>query len=163
LDKSFFNSNPIIAGKKYTFSAYIRIPNHLTTNIQGINTSTGIFYPDNLSQIADLNYNLESVFSLNVYLSTQEIKYSNTLPTCNSATWHDNFKDLSFNSIVQIKNFQISPRNYTYGEWHRISFEFICPSNKQYDWIGIEQDHDSNNQANIGYILIDDVSLIESC
>ncbi|MFN8116336.1 MAG: T9SS type A sorting domain-containing protein [Bacteroidia bacterium] len=160
IEQKFFNSNQIIGGKKYTFSMYVRIPNELTQYLP----SFGLGEIINGSPIAAFDYNTSSVFNLNVYLSTQKIKYANKITTCNNAnTWDDNFKDLSFNHIVQIKNFQISPSEYPYGQWHKLTFEFECPKNHNYDWIGIEQSYDSNTSSNNGYIFIDDVSLVESC
>lgn len=156
IEQKFFNSNPIISGKKYTFSLYIRIPNDLTFSF---NSSSN---PLNSYNNLGLIYNIQSQFRLSIYLATQKIKYQDGVLTCNYGDEGDDKKDLS-NNIVKINEFSISPMNYPYGQWHKLSFEFICPSNHNYDWIAIEQNKDMNDAANRGYILIDDVSLIESC
>lgn len=161
-EQKFFDGNGISGNKKYTFSMYVRIPNHLSTYIP----TFGAGEITNSSQISEMSYNVNSVFSLNVYIATDKIKYSDRITTCANANVElsdDNFKDLSFNHIVKIKNFQISPSQYPYGQWHKLTFEFECPSNYTYKWIGIEQDYNDAVPENRGYILIDDISLVESC
>lgn len=161
VEQKFFNSNQIVGGKKYTFSMYVQIAKPEFYRMQ---KSPPVAYP-----ISDVlaGFNDNSVLDLNVYLGKNKIKYQQLQLSCKWNMFHstvdDNFKDFSANSIVLLKNFKISPINEPYHQWHKLTFEFECPSSIEYDYIGIEQDWNKDNLANNGYILIDDVSLVESC
>ena len=162
IEQKFFNSVPIIGGKKYVFSMYIQIAR---SDFFRFNSSPPALLPLN-NTIP--NFGDNSVMDLNIYLGKNKIKYSQLQLSCNwnifnTNMLNDNFKDLAFNSIFQLKNFKVTPINHPYLQWHKLTFEFECPTNHSYDYIAIEQALDANDLANNAYILIDDVSLIESC
>lgn len=155
IEQQFFNSNPIVAGKRYTFSMYIRIPDRIA--IKSANPAN--------SSWADQPGGGKNFSSISIYLSTQKIEYAFETFDCPAdgnpqpfaAT--NNFKDLTFNQITKIKTFVVDKTNHPIGDWHLVSFDFICPNTSNYDWLAIELD----GIGSYYYILIDDVSLVETC
>jgi hypothetical protein len=155
IEQKFFNSSPIVGGKRYTFSMYVQIA-PFYSKLKSVN-------PTDFSSHGFVN-DQNSVFTLNVYLGKNKIKYHQEAIVCNSpfeTTINNDFKDFTTNSIVNLKSFQIPIINFSPLQWHRLTFEFVCPSNHNWDYIAIEEALGS--EGNNAYLLIDDVSLVQTC
>ncbi len=159
IQQKFYNSNPIVGGKTYVFSAYVRIPKKPTIFRANSNpgNSCGSSIAGNPNAL--IQYQSPQEMSLDIYLSSSKIKYlNNTFLLCGS-DGSDGFKQTS-NNIVKLNTFDLNSNIQNYYNWHRISFEFVCPSNHNYDWFTMEI---SNSNFNTPYLIIDDVSIVEKC
>ncbi|MCA0431331.1 MAG: T9SS type A sorting domain-containing protein [Bacteroidetes bacterium] len=171
IQQKFFNSSPIQGGKTYVFSAYVRIPKPPQLNKIPIGLynfyftrgwPAGCNFGTPISQGSIVNFfDSNDNIALDIFLSTSKIKYADGLIlTCNSTEASD-LKNGS-NNIAKLNTFNLNIATHAPLMWHRINFEFVCPSNHNYDWFAMEL----NNSLSFGssaYLLVDDVSIVEKC
>jgi hypothetical protein len=159
IQQKFYNSSPIISGKTYVFSAYVRIPKKPIVHRANSNpgNSCGPAFAANSNALAQ--FQLPQEMSLDIYLSTSKIKYLNNVFLLCGSDGSDGFKQTN-NNIVKLKTFNLSSNIESYYNWHRITFEFVCPSNHNYEWFTMEI---SNSNVSTPYLILDDVSLVEKC
>ncbi|MBW8049108.1 MAG: T9SS type A sorting domain-containing protein [Cytophagales bacterium] len=142
IEQKFFVNNELKEGTDYTLSMFIRI-------FDGTICCFGI-------SAFDSDWD-RVVGSLDFYLSKGKIKYKNNKIsdfTCDDE--YDDFKTL--HSFTKIGTIPITNNLYPSGQWHLVSFSFVAPSS-DFNWIGFE----IPAVACGTYLVIDDVSLVESC